>query len=68
MTILGKVKHLTEHQRSGDSKRRNLAEQLEQLSKATQEKKTEIAPTEEQSTDAGELKRKKEKMQEISAW
>ena len=38
------VKILTDQKRVGESKRQHLAEQLEQLSKVIQEKKTDVEP------------------------
>ena len=46
--IFGDVKNLTDHQREGESKRQNLAEQLELLSKVIQDKKNEVETKQEQ--------------------
>ena len=46
-TILQDVGNLTDHRRVGESKRRNLADQLELLNKAIQEMKPEVGPKKE---------------------
>ena len=49
--ILGEMQNLTEQQRVGESKRRNLETKLERQDKAIQEKKPEIEPKKEQSME-----------------
>ena len=49
----GGVKSLTDQQREGEPKRRNLAAQFAQLSKVILRQKNEVETKKEQTTDVG---------------